>query len=104
MRISFGNVRAGPLIALLVGAATIASADASAGNAHRYAIRGASLEATASATAPSNGLLGLRGRLTTPSKSTANLHEGGNFAVIATLAASPLGCASDLIFANGFDP
>jgi len=101
MRISFGNVRAGPLLALLVFEAAIASTDAAAGNSHRYAIRG-SLEATAADHTAASPWLRLKGRLAAPARG-AGLHEGGDFAMLATLAASPLGCASDLIFADGFD-
>lgn len=101
MRISSGNVRAGPLLALLLGVATIASADASAGNAHRFTIRG-SLEAAPADHTVENLGFRLKGQLAAPARGPA-LHEGGDFAVLATLAASPLGCASDLIFADGFD-
>lgn len=100
MRISSGNVRAGPLLALIVGAATLASADAIAGNAHRFTIRG-SLEATPVDHTAQNPGFRLKGTLAEPARGPG-LHEGGDFAVLATLAASPLGCASDLIFADGF--
>jgi hypothetical protein len=101
MRFSSGNVRAGPLLALLLFEAAIASTDASASHPHRYAIRG-SLEAIPSEHTAAGSWLRLDGRLSAPARSPG-LHEGGNFAVLATLAASPLGCASDLIFADGFD-
>ena len=101
MRISSGNVRAGPLLALLLFEAAIAASDASAGNSHRYAIRG-SLEATPTEHVAAGSWLRLEGRLSAPARS-GGLHDGGNFALLATLAASPLGCASDLIFADGFD-
>jgi hypothetical protein len=45
----------------------------------------------------------LNGRLSTPSRDVG-LQSGGDFVVLAKLAESPLGCASDVIFADGFDP
>jgi hypothetical protein len=101
MRTSLRNVRAGPLLALLVLGSAIASSDATARNSHRYAIRG-SLEATAVDHTAASPWLSLKGQLTAPAPAMG-LHEGGNFAVLATLAASPLGCGGDLIFADDFD-
>jgi hypothetical protein len=45
----------------------------------------------------------VKGRLSSPPRDVG-LASGGDFVVMAKLAMSPLGCASDLIFANGFDP
>lgn len=101
MRTSFHVIRGGPLLAMLVLLAGIPSAHA--GNqTHRYTVRG-SLEAAATDKTAGSPWLRLNGRLSTPPRDVG-LQSGGDFVVLAKLAESPLGCASDVIFADGFDP
>jgi hypothetical protein len=107
METSTQVIRGGPrLLAALALLAAIPSAHAGhATSSHRYAIHG-SLEsvATADKTSAANpSWLSGHGRLS-PAPQDAGLVSGGQFVVMARLATSPLGCASDLIFANGFDP
>jgi hypothetical protein len=51
-------------------------------------------------TLQSDGRLDLKAALAPARKSLA----GGGFVVTASVAASPSGCSSDTIFADGFDP
>ncbi len=102
MRTSLHVIRGGPLLAMLVLLAGIPSAHAGSEQAHRYTVRG-SLEAAATDKTAGSPWLRLNGRLSTPSRDVG-LQSGGDFVVLAKLAESPLGCASDVIFADGFDP
>ena len=94
-------IRGGPLLGVLVALSLAAApATASDGQRHYYSIQG-SLTPTASPTS-SGGGLEMKSRIAaTPS---ALPQSAGNFVLTARLAASPLGCAGDTIFEDGFDP
>jgi hypothetical protein len=90
------------LIALLAPAPPVHAAGKVPAS-HRYSISG-SLAAVAVEKAETGAPLAVGGRLTAPSKDVG-LQSGGDFVVMAKLAASPLGCSGDdTIFADGFDP
>jgi hypothetical protein len=96
-------IRGGPLLLaalVLLGGIPCANAGDAAPR-HRYTIHG-SLEAPAAKTTAASPWLSVKGRLSSPPRDVG-LASGGDFVVMAKLAMSPLGCASDLIFADGFD-
>ncbi len=93
--------RGGPPAALL--ATMLAIAPASAANAphHRYSISG-SLTPSGVSTASTNGGVQLKSTLSRPATGN-DVQTGGSFVVMAKIVASPMGCASDTIFVDGFD-
>ena len=101
MRTSLHVIRGGPLLAMLVLLAGIPSARAGGQPAHRYTVRG-NLEAAATDNTAASPWLRVNARLSAPARDV-DLLSGGDFVVLATLAESPLGCGSDIIFANGFE-
>ena len=98
MRTSLHVIRGGPLLAMLVLLAGIPSARA---GGHRFTVRG-NLEAAATDNTAASPWLRVNARLSAPARDV-DLLSGGDFVVLATLAESPLGCGSDIIFANGFE-
>ncbi|HET6546172.1 MAG TPA: hypothetical protein VFG55_05430 [Rhodanobacteraceae bacterium] len=69
----------------------------------RFQLSGSgTLERGAAATVQSANGLQLTARLQVSAK-TWTPRSAGGFALAARLAATPLGCSSDTIFANGFD-
>jgi len=102
MRASLHVIRGGPLLAMLVLLAGSPPAHADSNQAHQYTVRG-SLEAVATDKTAGSPWLRVNARLSAPSRDVG-LQSGGDFVVMAKLAESPLGCASDHIFTNGFEP
>jgi hypothetical protein len=102
MHTSYPVIRGGPALAALAlfAAATSAHA-ASQTTTHRYSIQG-SLQATATSGNSGGASMQLSSRLSTPTQDVA-LQSGGNFVVMAKLAYSPMVCAGDTIFRDGFD-
>jgi len=95
-------IRSGPVLAVVVALVLATPAGArDAGSSHHYSIYG-SLSRT-SAPAPAGGVLQMQSHV---SRQTSNIVEqsGGNFVMNAKVAQQPLGCGSDTIFENGFDP
>jgi len=94
-------IRGGPLLGLLAVLFAGTPATASDAPRHHYSING-SLSPVAT-TAASGGSLQVKSQLS--SERTLIPAQSGNGMVLSgKLAASPLGCAGDTIFANGFDP
>ncbi len=96
--------RGGPPAALLAAMLVISPAGAANSPQHRFSISG-SLSRTdaASTTANDNGgTLQMKSTLSRPTPGS-DVQSGGNFVVMAKIVASPLGCASDVIFVDGFD-
>ena len=95
-------IRGGPLLGVLVALSLAAvPATASDGQRHYYSIQGSL--APASTTTSNGGGLELKSRIAT-NASALPAQSAGNFVLTARLAASPMGCAGDTIFADGFDP
>jgi len=94
-------IRSGPIVALIALALAGPALARDANAPHHYSISGSLTRATAPA--PQGGSLQMQSRV---SKPTAALIEqaGEGFVLSAKLAERPLGCGSDTIFANGFDP
>jgi len=94
-------IRSGPLLGALVALFLAVPATASDAQRHHYSIHG-SLTPVAAA-ASSRGVLQLKSRLS-GEQSSIPAQAGGDLVLTARLALSPLGCAGDTIFADGFDP
>lgn len=95
-------IRGGPTwLALLVLAGAVATPASGAVEAPRYTIRG-SVEASAQS-ADAAAAMRVSARLSPPARD-AGLQAGGAFVIVAGIASSPLGCADDTIFVNGFEP
>jgi hypothetical protein len=93
-------IRSGPL-AVLIALALASPAGARDANApHHLSISGSLVRMSAP---PQGGSMQMQSQV---SKPTAGLVEqsGAGFLLSAKLAERPLGCGSDTIFANGFDP
>jgi len=102
MRISYPVIRGGPalaVLALLLGAASAHAAGKT--TAHRYTIQG-SLEAAATSEHSDGTSMQLTSHLSPPAQDVA-LQSGGDFAMMAKLAYSPMTCFGDTIFRDGFD-
>lgn len=97
-------IRGGPpLLAALALVAGSPRADAAErASSHRFAIHGSLAVDASDKHVPASPWLRMDARLSTPPKDVG-LASGGDFVVLAKLATSPLGCASDLIFADGFE-
>jgi predicted ATPase with chaperone activity len=95
-------IRSGPVLAVVIALVLATPAGArDAGSSHHYSIYG-SLSRT-SAPAPAGGVLQMQSHVSTQ-MSTLIPQSGEGFVLNAKLAQRPLGCGSDTIFANGFDP
>ena len=94
-------IRSGPLLGVLVALLLAAPATASDAQRHHYSIHG-SLSPVAAA-ASSRSAMQLKSRLS-GEQSAIPVQAGGNLMLTGRLALSPLGCAGDTIFADGFDP
>jgi hypothetical protein len=94
-------IRGGPTwLAFLVLAGIAATPAPGGAESPRYTLRG-SFEASARSQG-SAASMQLSARLSPPARG-AGLQAGGDFVVVASVAASPLGCADDTIFVNGFE-
>jgi hypothetical protein len=92
-------IRSGPALAVLIAVVLATPAVARDANAsHHYSISGSLTRVSAPV---QGGSLQMQSHV-----SPSNLVEqsGDQFVLNARLADQPLGCGSDTIFANGFDP
>lgn len=92
-------IRGGPLLGLAIALAIAAPAGARDAVRHHYSVYGSLTPTTTSQS--SGAAMQMQSRLSPAGDST---QSGGAFALHATLANAPTGCASDTIFENGFDP
>jgi hypothetical protein len=93
-----GTWGASASLALLLAASIGTVSAATSSSAHRYSITG---ELTADAADARDDRPTVKAQLI--EGSTTTLQAGSGFSLSATLASSPLVCATDLIFRNGFD-
>ncbi|MEO7433003.1 MAG: hypothetical protein ABIR62_13470 [Dokdonella sp.] len=93
--------RGGPPVALLAVALTIAPAGAANSPQHRYSIT-ASLTPSGVSTTAANGGVEMKSTLSRPASGN-DVQSGGSYVVMAKIVASPMGCASDTIFVDGFE-
>ena len=94
-------IRGGPTwLAFLVLAGVGATPVPGSAESPRYTLRG-SFEASPRSQAGAASMQ-LSARLSSPARG-AVLQAGGDFVVVAGIASSPLGCADDTIFVNGFE-
>lgn len=94
-------IRSGPALAVLIALVLAAPAMARDANAsHHYSISGSLTRASAPA---QGGSLQMQSSVSRAS-STLVEQAGAGFVLNAKLAEQPLGCGSDTIFENGFDP
>jgi hypothetical protein len=96
--------RGGPPSALLAAMLAIAPAGAANSPQHRYTVSGSLTRSdVASATTSDSGAaLQLKSTLSRPARGN-DVQSGGSFVMMAKIVASPLGCASDTIFVDGFE-
>ena len=96
-------IRSGPVLAVVVALALATPAGArDAASAHHFSVYGSLTPAGVSAQG-SGGALQMQSRVSKPTMSVVE-QAGGNFVMNAKVAEQPLGCGSDTIFADGFDP
>lgn len=93
-------IRGGPTWLAFLVLAGVAATPAPGSAESRYTLRG-SFEASARSQSPAAAMQ-LSARLSSPARG-AGLQAGGDFVVVASVAASPLGCADDTIFVDGFE-
>jgi hypothetical protein len=95
-------IRSGPVLAVVVALVLATPAGArGTGSPHHYSISGSL--SPVSAPAPSGGALQMQSHVSRQT-STVVEQSGDGFVLNAKLAERPLGCGSDTIFENGFDP
>ncbi|HEV7490851.1 MAG TPA: hypothetical protein VGO25_08605 [Rhodanobacteraceae bacterium] len=94
-------IRSGPLLAVAIAFAIATPASASNDVHHHFSIYGSLTPATTGAS--SSGTLQMKSHLSSAT-ATSTAQTGGGLVLNAQLANSPLGCAGDTIFEDGFDP
>jgi len=94
-------IRGGPTwLAFLVLAGAGATPVPGSAESPRYTLRGSFESSPRSQDGAAS--MQLSARLSSPARG-AGLQAGGDFVVVAGIASSPLGCADDTIFVNGFE-
>lgn len=93
--------RGGPPIVAVAALLAAGTSVAAGAPQHRYSIA-ASLTPVSVATAHDGGTIEMKSTLSRPPPSNA-VQSGGRFVIIAKIVASPMGCASDTIFVDGFE-